>query len=249
MQSYHAIRYNVDNPHPLVDASGVDRVPIVYGGFDMGRQDVISDADRSRFRRAIRAIPADYDGLALIDLEGPAWRTLRDPYAEFADWQDSIRLYAWLLHEAYRVRPRADWGHWGLPNWYHGQPWWSANLDPAMLTLLQGAVFPNCYDTQPGSDDDWQPLVVGRALSDAKGLMPVYPFISCRSYPPGYQEGTHVPRLSQAEFQTNLDRIASAAVSGRSVAGLVLWDATSHDADLGTVDAWHATCLEMMADL
>jgi hypothetical protein len=74
---------------------------------------------------------------------------------------------------------------------------------------------------------------------------PVLPFVSLRSYVPGYTEGEPLPRMSTQEFIGNVDAVTNVY---DEVGGIVLWDAASHDDNHLTLDAWWADMIQVAAD-
>ena len=238
---------------------GIPTIPIAYhGGVDWNQNGEITPDDRRLFKKWIDAtIPENATGPAVMDYEQPWWdelsaRTL-DP-----DELDRIQaIYIDGLAEAKSLRPKLQWGYWGLPTMRNVSKGWSEQgLSIEPLMQASGALYPSAYDCAPGDNADEFRRHIERVLKANKDERPVIVFLNMRFCGQNKDRSKFIPL---DELLENAHAVLNATWTDpegtvHHVDGIALWDAYiwSEEADWPALDRLHSeafTRLHALVDI
>jgi hypothetical protein len=191
----------------------------------------VGEPDLERVRDPLLAIPPDYTGYACLDWENPVFGWLKeDP--DSPEFRKAIESMTALIRYAKRMRPRAQWGFYGLPlraRWNRDEKWrgWARALAPLIAEV--DVLYPSVYDlyrdgeqSRPGADEAYVRDNVQLALEIA-GDRPVLAYVMRRYHNSNklYQR----QRIPADELTRHVRAAFQAEHEGRRAKGIVWWGA------------------------
>jgi len=229
----------------------VATLPYAYGGgVDYDGDMTYSASDLQQFQAWLdEHVPAGYSGPVVLDMEGEWWSRMSQ--ASEKEMEVILDFYIEGLKYAQALRPEAKFGYWGLPkkhmtvDHYHG---------PSMNRLLRasGAIFPDCYETNPGRDDSARlGRHIERCIELVEGEVPVYVQMCPRFRDPDTRQWSHyfeVDEFLRDQARASLEaRWVDAQGRTHRVAGIAIWDYYNYVRMYH--DDWHALTNRQIASL
>jgi len=248
-QGFETIRY--------ADSVGIQRIPIKYhGGIDTNTDGVIEPLEISSFTRWItRYIPDDYAGPIVFDYEKPWWEYLMAKTISREKLEELIGVYEQGLSIAKSIRPKAEWGYYGLPIIKNtSKAWLSQGLSLQPIVDRSNGMYPSIYDCRPNRDITWRvEQHVEIILKQSGGTKPVYVFVSPRYCGDHNKHGDFIPdetflrQVNAAMKATWTDEMGM----HHKINGVVLWDAYAGipQDEWGLVDMKHKRYLQLLQAL
>ncbi len=213
------------------NAQGITRVPLAYhGGVDTNASGEITQENIEQFSKWVsRNIPIGYEGPVVLDYEAPWWHELRAKTISKPRLLEICSVYQEGLRVAKSLRPKAQWGYWGLPSVRHTtQDWLNQGLSISPILNDSNAIYPEVYDCNKNTTAyDKVQEHIETALMQAAGKRPVYVFVS-----PRYcgEDGDRSHFVPDDDFLHHVNSALKASWTNSNgevykVQGLMLWDA------------------------
>ncbi|MBC8200844.1 MAG: hypothetical protein H8E86_02265 [Planctomycetes bacterium] len=260
-QVYNAIKWTAPNQGTdtiaYTSAQGITRLPMAYhGGVDRDESGEISQKNIERFTSWVQeTLPADYCGPVVMDYENPWWNELNAPSISIERLQEILSVYAEGLRVAKGTLPQAQWGYWGIPTLRNtSEKWRSQGLSLAQLISQCNALYPDIYDSTPGSSQTKSTTEhISKVLELANGEIPVYIYTFPRFTGQG---GDHSLFIPDKEFLAQVNAAMRAVwVDANNVQhriqGIIVWDSYkySDSTKWGELDKKHKYYFELLQAL
>jgi hypothetical protein len=239
------------------DSVGIQRIPIKYhGGIDSNTDGVIEPREITTFSNWVtRYIPDDYAGPIVFDYEKPWWEYLMAKTISSEKLEELIGVYNQGLAIAKSIRPKAEWGYFGLPIIKNtSKTWLDQGLSLQPIADRCNGMYPSIYDCRPNRDITWRVKQhIEIILKQSGGTKPVYVFVSPRYCGNHNKHGDFIPDeifLRQANAAMKATWTDEAGVKHK-INGVVLWDAYASipQEEWGLADMKHTRYLQLLEAL
>ena len=257
---YDTIKYSAQGQgattRKTLDRLGIPTIPIAYhGGVDWNQDGEITPDDRRLFRKWVDAtIPVNATGPAVMDYEQPWWDELSARTLEPEKLESILKIYIDGLAEAKSIRPKLQWGYWGLPTMRNVSKGWSdQGLSVEPLMNASGAIYPSAYDCNPDLNSEEFKRHIERVLEANRGERPVIVFLNLRFCGQNKDRTKFIPI---DELLENAHAVLEATWTDpegtvHRIDGITLWDAYiwSEEEDWPALDRLHSEAFSKLHSL
>lgn len=211
----------------------ITSIPVLYAS-DFDPEDD-GTADESLLKQAVaKKIPdINYKGVAVLDWEEPGFTVLEKGDAQSVLFQETLKKYLRLLALCKQLRPKANWGYYGIPFTSYWDSAMVVNTNKQIAPLIQAVdvLLPSLYSYYPQGTPQTnnQAYFAANASAMAQLAQQVkkkwYVFIWHRFHPSNEQSGLML--IPKAELAQHLLWMKKAAVQN-SMEGFIWWGADDY---------------------